>query len=104
MTDVSVLLLGGLFCGSLAGAAAQFGRLCTFSAIEDAVMAGDFRRGRAFALALVTALVLTQLLVGFKIIDLTSNPYQQPQIELAGLRHGAGRNVRLRFTPPRRNR
>jgi uncharacterized protein len=89
MTDVSVLLLGGSFCGLLAGAAAQFGRLCTFSAIEDAVMAGDYRRGRAFALALVTALLLTQTLAGFKLIDLTGNPYNQPQIELAGLIIGA---------------
>lgn len=89
MTDFSVLLVGGLFCGLLAGAAAQFGRLCTFSAIEDAVMAGDFRRGRAFALALATALLLTQIFAGLKLIDLTGNPYHQPQIELTGLIIGA---------------
>ena len=89
MTDVSILFLGGLFCGLLAGAAAQFGRLCTFSAIEDAIMAGDYRRARAFALALATALFLTQTLASFKLINLTGNPYQQPQIELAGLVIGA---------------
>lgn len=89
MTDVWVLLLGGLFCGLLAGGAAQFGRLCTFSAIEDAVMASDFRRGRAFVLALATALLLTQTLASLKLIDLAGNPYQQARIEFAGLIAGA---------------
>jgi len=89
MTDVWVLLLGGLVCGVLAGAAAQYGRLCTFSAIEDAVMAGDFRRGRAFFLSLATALLATQTLASTQLIDVSGNPYQHPQVELAGLIIGA---------------
>ena len=89
MPDVYVLLLGGLVCGLLAGAAAQFGRLCTFAAIEDAVLAGDFRRARAFGLALATALALTQALVAAKLLDLSGNPYAQSQIDLSGLVVGA---------------
>jgi len=89
MNDAWVLLLGGMFCGLLAGAAAQYGRLCTFSAIEDAVMAGDFRRGRAFFLSLATALLATQALVGLQLIDVSANPYQHPQVELVGLIVGA---------------
>ncbi|MEQ1698272.1 MAG: YeeE/YedE family protein [Hyphomicrobiaceae bacterium] len=89
MTEVSVLLSGGLLCGLLAGAAAQFGRLCTFSAIEDAVLAGDFRRGRAFGLALATALLLTQTLAALNLVSLTGNPYDHARIELAGLLFGA---------------
>ena len=89
MTALSVLFLGGLFCGLLAGGAAQFGRLCTFSAVEDAVAAGDFRRARAFALALATAIFFTQALAQFKILDLAANPYSQSRIELSGLVIGA---------------
>ncbi len=89
MTEVSVLLLGGLFCGVLAGGAAQFGRLCTFSAIEDAVMASDYRRGRAFGLALATALLVTQALASLELVNLSGNPYDHAQIELAGLIFGA---------------
>jgi uncharacterized protein len=89
MTELSVLFLGGLFCGLLAGGAAQFGRLCTFTAIEDAVTAGDLRRARSFGLALATAVLLTQLLAQFKFLDLSGNPYSQSRIELAGLIIGA---------------
>lgn len=89
MNEVAVLFLGGLLCGLLAGGAAQFGRLCTFSAIEDAVMAGDFRRGRAFGLALATALLITQILAGLNLVNLGGNPYDHAQIELSGLVIGA---------------
>lgn len=89
MTELSVLLLGGLLCGVLAGGSAQFGRLCTFAAIEDAVVAGDFRRARSFGLALATAVLFTQALAHFKFLDLAVNPYNQALIELAGLIIGA---------------
>jgi uncharacterized protein len=89
MMGLSVLLVGGLVCGLLAGGAAQFGRLCTLSAIEDAAIAGDFRRARAFVLALATALLSTQVLVSFGLLDLTGNPYAQPSIDALGLVIGA---------------
>lgn len=89
MIGPSILLAGGLSCGVLAGTAAQFGKLCTLSAIEDAAIAGDFRRARAFTLALVTALLSTQFLVAVGIIDLAANPYTQDRIGLAGLITGA---------------
>ena len=59
------------------------------SAIEDAAVAGDFRRARAFTLALVTALLSTQLLVATGVLDLTGNPYGQFKIEMLGLVIGA---------------
>ena len=37
------VIAGGLLCGALAGAAARFGRLCTMSAVEDALIGRDFR-------------------------------------------------------------
>jgi uncharacterized protein len=89
MIGPSMLLAGGLLCGLLAGGAAQYGKLCTLSAIEDATIAGDYRRARAFTVALVTALLSTQLLVAFGILDLAANPYAQTRIELTGLISGA---------------
>jgi uncharacterized protein len=89
MIGPTILLVGGFFCGLLAGGAAQFGRLCTLSAIEDAAVAGDFRRARAFTVALATALLTTQLFVTFGVLDLSSSPYAQSRIELLGLICGA---------------
>jgi uncharacterized protein len=89
MTGAFILILGGLACGFLAGGAAQFGRLCTFSAIEDAVTARDYRRARAFVLALLTALCTSQALVAAGVLDLSANPYAQPRIEVLGLILGA---------------
>lgn len=89
LSGPSLLFIGGLACGGLAGASAQFGRLCTFSAIEDVVAAGDWRRARAFALALVTALLATQGLLALGVISLQGNPYAAQHLELAGLATGA---------------
>lgn len=82
-------LIGGLVCGFLAGFAAQYGRLCTFSAIEDAVVAGDLRRARAWALAVAVAIAGTQGLFATGVIDLAGNAYAYSRLELGGLLSGA---------------
>lgn len=89
MSANTTLLLGGLACGIIAGFAAQYGRLCTFAAIEDAVVAGDFRRARAWALAIAVAIACTQAMLTASIVDLTGNPYGYARIELGGLVIGA---------------
>ena len=89
MSATSILLLGGLACGALAGLAAQFGRLCTFSAIEDAVVGGDLRRARAWALAVAVAIAGTQAMLAYGVIDLDGNPYANGRIELGALVAGA---------------
>lgn len=89
MIALSILLVGGLLCGLLAGGAAQFGRLCTLSAVEDAAIAGDYRRARAFMLALATALLTTQMLAASGVLDLAANPYAQSKLDLLGLVCGA---------------
>ena len=89
MSANTTLLLGGLACGGLAGFAAQYGRLCTFAAIEDAVVAGDFRRARAWALAIAVAIACTQAMLSASIVNLTGNPYGYARIELGGLVIGA---------------
>lgn len=62
--------LGGLGCGLVAGAAARSGRLCTMSAIEDAIVARDFRGAKAWGLALAIAILATQALAAGGWIDL----------------------------------
>ena len=84
-----ILAVGGLICGIAAGVAAQYGRLCTFAAIEDALVAGDLRRARAFALAIGVAILATQSLSYAGLIDLIRTPYSAPRLELLGLASGA---------------
>lgn len=83
--DGLVLPLGGFACGFLAGYAAQYGRLCTVGAIEDALVGGDFRRASAWALAAGVAILLTQALVFSNLLDLSSTHYVQPDLDLVGV-------------------
>jgi uncharacterized membrane protein YedE/YeeE len=55
--------LAGFAIGAAAGFAVQRARLCTFGAIEDALMGRDNRRLKIFGLALGVALLGTQALV-----------------------------------------
>ena len=77
-------IVGGVICGSLAGGAARFGRLCTMSAIEDALVARDFRGAKAWGLALAVAIAVTQVAQFFGVIDLGRNPYTGPHVHLFG--------------------
>lgn len=61
--------IGGFACGFLAGASARNGRLCSMSAIEDAVVASDWRAVKAWGLAVAIAISGTQLLVAFGQLD-----------------------------------
>lgn len=89
MPELAVLAIGGLFCGLLAGAAAQYGRLCTFAAIEDYIAARDLRRARAWALALAVAILGTQGLVWTGSIDPTQSAYTHGHLDLGGLLVGS---------------
>ena len=82
--DGLVLPVGGLICGFLAGFAAQYGRLCTVGAIEDAVVAGDFRRAGAWAISAAFAILFTQTLVFAGALDLSATHYAQSRLDLVG--------------------
>jgi uncharacterized membrane protein YedE/YeeE len=58
-----VLLISGVLIGLIAGFTTHRARLCSFGAIEDAVLGGDTRRIRVFALALGIAIISTQFLI-----------------------------------------
>jgi uncharacterized membrane protein YedE/YeeE len=84
MSQTAVLAAGGLACGLLAGASAQFGRLCTFAAIEDALMASDYRRARAWLLAIGVAILGTQALAWSGALDLAALPYGGTALAIGG--------------------
>jgi hypothetical protein len=85
MPPLAVALLG-LVLGAVIGFAVRRARLCTFGAIEDAMEAGDFRRLRAFGLALAVAILGTQGLVLAGAIDpaaTSSLPAAMPLLSIA---------------------
>ena len=53
----------GLLVGAVIGFAVRRARLCTFGALEDALLGGDMRRLKVFGLALAVALAGTQALI-----------------------------------------
>ena len=79
-----LLLIGGFLCGLFAGAAARYGRICSMSAIEDALLARDFRAARAWGLALGVAVISTQFLAQVWPIDLKASVYTSGKLDLLG--------------------
>jgi len=88
MDAAVVLAFGGLACGIAAGSAAQYGRLCTFAAIEDALIGGDLRRVRAWILAIAIAVAATQALVAVDALDLAAAPYGGKVLAVGGVLFG----------------
>jgi uncharacterized membrane protein YedE/YeeE len=90
MTGLPAFAVGmiGLAVGFAAGFAVQRARLCTFGAVEDALVGGNWRRMKAFGLALGIAILGTQALVlaGF---DPTTSTYIPNRFALAGAFFGA---------------
>ncbi len=55
----TTVLLGGLLGGILLGFASRWGRFCTLGALEDGCYGHDFRRLRAWALAMAMGMAIT---------------------------------------------
>ncbi len=83
------LIVGGFVCGLLAGGAARFGRLCSMSAIEDALLGQDFRAAKAWGLAVAVAIAATQLAAAAGIIDVATSHYMLPALDVFGTAVGA---------------
>jgi uncharacterized membrane protein YedE/YeeE len=87
--------LSGFAVGAVAGFATRRARLCTFGAIEDALMGGDTRRLRVFGLALGLAILGTQALIVAGVLEPESTAYVRAglpwlSILLGGLMFGVG--------------
>jgi uncharacterized protein len=81
MPDLSTaqwLVLSGLLCGLLLGAAARAVRFCTFGAIEDVVMTGNTVRLRTWFFAMAVAIFTTQIAAFFGWVSLQDSSYLQP--------------------------
>lgn len=78
------VIVGGFVCGALAGAAARYGRLCTMSAIEDALAGRDYRGAKAWGLAAAVAVALTQFLSSMGWVNLTGSVYSGSTVHILG--------------------
>ncbi len=87
MQNVSAWMqaLGGFAIGAAAGFAVRHARLCTFGAIEDALMGGDSRRLRVFGLALGIAILGTQALILGGFLDPELTTYTPPALPLVAI-------------------
>lgn len=79
------VLVGGLAAGGLAGFAARFGKLCTMGAIEDALVAGNLSRLRAWGISLSVAALMVAMLEGVGQLDVSSSAHTSPRLHLLGL-------------------
>jgi uncharacterized membrane protein YedE/YeeE len=91
MQDASawLLALAGLCIGVTAGFFVRLARLCSFGAVEDALMGGDTRRLRIFGLALGIALIGTQALVIAGQLDPDQTNYTASALPLASIMIGS---------------
>lgn len=67
--------LAGFAIGAIAGFTVRRARLCTFGAIEDALMGGDRRRLKIFGLSVGIAILGTQALIVSGFLAPESTPY-----------------------------
>lgn len=88
LTAVAVGLVG-LAVGFAAGFTVQRARLCTFGALEDALIGGNWRRLRAFGVSLAIAIAGTQLLILAGGFDPTATTYVPGRVALAGIIAGS---------------
>ncbi|HJQ61167.1 MAG TPA: YeeE/YedE family protein [Vineibacter sp.] len=88
MPDVdprTLLLLGGFAIGMAFGAVARWSAFCVRGAVEDLLSTADAPRLRGYLLAAAVALLGTQALVGFGLIDLGKTPYLPSLLPLGGV-------------------
>lgn len=75
----------GLLGGFAIGVLVQRSRLCTFGAMEDALMGQDWRRMKVFGLALGVALLITQTLILTDNLDANRVTYLPARLPIVGL-------------------
>jgi hypothetical protein len=78
MEDLSVgtvVASAGFAAGILFGATANRTDFCAMGSLSDIVFMGDFRRFRAWLLAMAVAMIGTQALHGFKVVDIYQSIY-----------------------------
>ena len=91
MQDISAWTqaLCGFVIGMIAGFAVRHARLCSFGAIEDAMMGADTRRLRVFGLALGVAILGTQTLILGGIFDPSLSTYTPTSLPIVAILIGS---------------
>ncbi|MBI5131335.1 MAG: YeeE/YedE family protein [Rhodopseudomonas palustris] len=89
VTSAWLLALTGLCVGTAAGFFVRLARLCSFGAVEDALMGGDTRRLRIFGLALGIAMIGTQALVIGGALDPDQTNYTAAALPLTSILIGS---------------
>ncbi|MHC4046730.1 YeeE/YedE family protein [Bradyrhizobium sp. 23AC] len=84
LSPSTIAFASGLAAGAVLGVAGRAGRFCTLAMLEDAFFGLDFRRLKSFALAAAVALLATQALAAFGIVDLSRSIYLTASIGLGG--------------------
>ena len=79
----------GFAIGAAVGFAVRRARLCSFGAIEDALIGGDGRRLRVFGLALGIAILGTQALVLAGVLDPQTTTYVSPALPIIAILIGS---------------
>lgn len=82
--DVDTAIIGGFLSGAVAGAGARFGRLCSMSAIEDALVGHDYRGAKAWGLAVATAGLATTSASALGWVDLSTSAMLASRVHLLG--------------------
>ena len=90
-----ILALAGFAGGIVLGLAGRLGRFCTLGAFENAFYGSDYRRMRAWALAVAVAIAVVQTMAAMGVIDLDMSIYRGAEFTwlsaiLGGLLFGAG--------------
>jgi uncharacterized protein len=79
----------GLLAGAAVGFCVRRARLCTFGAIEDALGGGDYRRIKAFGLALAVALLGTQALILAGALSPTQSMFMPSRLAVLSIAAGS---------------
>ncbi|WP_415236019.1 YeeE/YedE family protein [Sneathiella sp.] len=66
----TLMAIAGFLIGGIAGYTARMNQFCTFGAIEDARLSGEWRRMRLWVFTIAIAIIGTTLLFYFQLIDL----------------------------------
>lgn len=91
----ALVVLAAVLAGAVFGATVQRTGFCTMGAISDIVLFADWRRMRAWLLAIATALIATQALAVLGLVDPGRSAYLDqapawPAVMLGGLLFGFG--------------
>lgn len=84
LEPLQIALLGGLILGVLFGAVAQATAFCSSGAIVDLVHEGNSNRLRAWGLAVAVAILASQLLLAYGIVDVRNSIYVTAPLALVG--------------------